>query len=128
MMPKAQTIAREVARFAHDVQPWLSAIIGLAIVVYLLHRLFCCGAQYTRAERFAMSLIAAGMVLATPALWIDATPFGAWSFNIARLGVGLYIITGGLRRDRHRHRNLAQQAYAEGFNDGRAVLTARKSH
>jgi hypothetical protein len=132
MMPTMQSIARDVAEFVHDAQPWLSAIVGIAIVIYLLRRLLCCGGQYTRSERFAMSLIAAGMVLATPALWLSSTPFGTWSFNIARIGIALYIVTGGLRRDRHRHRNLQQQAYAEGFSDGRSanghpVSAGRKS-
>lgn len=102
------------------VQPYMSALLGLTIVVYVLHRLMCCGAQYTRTERFGMGLTTAGMIMATPALWMPNTPFDGWSFNVARLGIALYIITGGLRRDRHRKRNIAQAAYWEGFQDGKA--------
>jgi len=102
-------------------QPYVSAILGLGIVVYIVHRLLCCAAQYNRIEKFGMGMTAAGMVMATPALWLTNTPFDGWSFNVARFGIAVYIVTGGLRRDRHRHRNLAQQAYAEGYNDGRVA-------
>jgi hypothetical protein len=102
-----------------DVQPFINAALGLAVVVYIIRRLLCCSSQYSPAERLGMSLTASGMVMATPALWIVGTPFDGWSFNVARAGLTIYIFTGGLRRDRHRKLNLKQQAYAEGWNDGR---------
>jgi len=118
-MTEFRTGARAAMDIVMALQPYVSAVLGMLIVVYIVHRLFCCAGQYKRIERFGMGMTAAGMVMATPALWMHDTPFDGWSFNVARFGIALYIITGGLRRDRHRHRNLAQQAYAEGFNDGR---------
>jgi len=112
---------RSALEWFMTVQPYMSAALGLLIVVYIVHRLLCCSAQYNGVEKFGMGMTAAGMVMATPALWLTNTPFDGWSFNVARLGIALYILTGGLRRDRHRHRNLAQQAYAEGYNDGRSA-------
>lgn len=111
--------AARVFRVLLDLQPYLSAGLGLMIVCYILHRLLCCSAQYNSVEKFGMAMTAAGMVMATPALWMPNTPFDGWSFNVARFGIAVYIVTGGLRRDRHRSRNLAQAAYWEGFQDGR---------
>jgi len=118
-MTDFQVGARATFGAAMSVQPFISAAVGLAIVVYILHRLFCCATQYTRIEQVGMSMTAAGMVMATPALWMPDTPFDGWSFNVARVGIAIYILTGGLRRDRHRRQNLHQRAYAEGYRDGR---------
>lgn len=102
-------------------QPLINCALGLGVAAYLLHRLLCCGLQYNRAERAGMGAIAGGMILATPALWLASTPFDEWSFNVARFGVAIYVMSGGMRRDRHRLRNMAQEAYAEGFRDGRVA-------
>lgn len=87
------------------VMPYLNGVMGLYIVGYLVYRLLRYADIYNRAERFAMGAIAGGMVMATPALWVANTPFDGWSFNVARFGVLVYIVTGGVRRDRHAQRN-----------------------
>lgn len=117
-MTELRSAIRSAMDFILSLQPYVSAILGLGIVVYIVHRLFCCASQYTRIEKFGMGLTAAGMVMATPALWMPNTPFDGWSFNVARFGIAIYIITGGLRRDRHRKKNLRQASYGEGFRDG----------
>lgn len=119
-MTEIRSAIRSAMEYVLSLQPYVSAILGLGIVVYIVHRLFCCSTQYNRVEKFGMSMTAAGMVMATPALWMPDTPFDGWSFNVARFGIAIYIVTGGLRRDRHRSRNLAQASYWEGFNDGKA--------
>lgn len=93
--------------------PFLNGILGLVIVVYIVHRLLCCASEYNRSERVGMGMTAAGMVLATPALWIANTPFDGWSFNVARVGIVIYIVTGGMRRDRHAKRNALAREVAE---------------
>lgn len=112
---------RTVAEAALSTMPYINCAMGLVVAGFALHRLLCCASQYTRAERAGMGFLASGMILATPALWMENTPFDGWSFNIARAGVVIYIITGGLRRDRHRRLNMRQAAYGEGFRDGRAA-------
>lgn len=111
-MHKIGTVVYGSAQAALAVMPYLNGVLGLVVVFYVLQRLLWFSEQYNRAERFGMALTAAGMVLATPALWIADTPFDGWSFNVGRVGVVLYIITGGLRRDRHARRNAEQVAIA----------------
>lgn len=85
--------------------PFVNGVLGLIVVCYILSRLFGHADQYTYWERAGMSTLAGGMLLATPALWIPDTPFDGWSFNVARAGIVIYIITGGMRRDRHARKN-----------------------
>jgi hypothetical protein len=95
------------------VMPYLNGLMGLYIVGYLVQRLLRFPEIYNRPERIAMGCIAGGIVLATPALWVSDTPFDGWSFNVARFGILLYIVTGGIRRDRHAQRNADQVVAAE---------------
>lgn len=116
--------AEGTLRLMMFLQPWASAALGLWIVAYILQRLFCCASQYSSTEKMAMSLIAAGMVMATPALWLRDTPFDGWSFNVARLGIAIFIVRGGLRRTRHHIAHLQQEAYGQGFLEGRRAAAA----
>jgi hypothetical protein len=95
------------------ISPYLNSALGLIITGYIVVRLLYYGPQYNRAERIGMGMVAGGILIATPALWIPNTPFDGWSFNIARIGITLYIITGGMRRDRHARRNALLNEQAE---------------
>jgi hypothetical protein len=113
MMSELQAAARAMFDAILAVMPYLNGLMGLYIVGYLVQRLLRVPEFYNRSERIAMGMIAGGIVLATPALWVQDTPFDGWSFNVARFGIMLYIVTGGVRRDRHAQRNAEQVRIAE---------------
>lgn len=112
-MNKITPILHDGAQAVISFMPYLNGVLGLVIVGYILQRLFCHAGQYTHAERVGMGTVAGGILMSTPALWIQNTPFDGWSFNVARFGIVLYIITGGMRRDRHAKKNAELRAQAE---------------
>jgi hypothetical protein len=70
---------------------WVNAGLAVIAVALIFHQFVCCFEDWTDIERASLGLIAGGMVLATPALWIEHTPFEGWSFNIVRAGVVLLV-------------------------------------
>jgi hypothetical protein len=104
-MSEPHNLTRQLFDAVFTVMPYVNGLMGLYIVGYLVFRLLRYPTAYNRAERVAMGAIAGGIVMATPAIWMPDTPFDGWSFNVARFGVLLYIVTGGIRRDRHAVRN-----------------------
>lgn len=114
-MPKTPNVVVAIGDVIMSAMPYVNGVLGLIIVGYLVHRLLACPEQYNGKERLGMSLVAGGIVLATPALWMQGTPFDGWSFNVARAGIALYVITGGMRRDRHARRNQAAADQAAAY-------------
>jgi hypothetical protein len=99
--------------------PAVNSVLGIIIVGYILPKLLSTKSNYNYKERVGISIIAAGVIMATPALWMPNTPFDGWSFNVARFGMVYFIITGGLRRDRHAKRNAEANRYALEWLDRR---------
>lgn len=69
----------------------INIMFGVMIILIILWRLIHCFDAHTRLERISLALVGAGMILVTPAIWLQHTPFDVWSFNMSRGAMALLL-------------------------------------
>jgi hypothetical protein len=62
------------------------------------YHLLTCPEEFNDAERLGVGLFVAGMIMSTPAVWLDHTPFDDWSLNVGRAGASLFFYAVVRRR------------------------------
>lgn len=61
-----------------------SALLGAIVIASLVTAAWTYQDRLDAWDRFLMCGLAGSMLMTTPAIWIDHTPFDGWSFNLSR--------------------------------------------
>lgn len=83
-----------------DSAPVFNIILLCAGGTVVAYHFVTCPEEFNDAERLGVGLFIAGMIMSTPAIWLDHTPFDDWSLNVGR-GGGLLFLYAVIRRRVH---------------------------